>query len=297
MNRRTTAWLMILLLWANAAGASCAFRTETAAVGAGTISYNTAGEGPPILLLHGLFASKEQWTDMLCRLAAAGYQPYAPDLPGYGKSTGFHLTAYRLERQVELLRRFSRKLGIDRFDIAGSSMGGTIASLYRDRYPAQIDSLAYIGSPLGIVEWAAGVRGAIFRGTSPFIPINERQFDLEMRLLFVHPPEIPDPEKKAIIADYVARNRHYVQVWNIVNLYDNVLRVRRPSSTPSLILWGDQDRIYDVAGAAKLKRRTPNSELHQLAGAGHLLLMENADQAAALYVAFLGSRREALPEP
>lgn len=277
------------LLASAASHAGCDIDVRVEPIGRGVVSYETAGSGPAVLMLHGLFASKEQWNAMICSLADAGYRAVAPDLPGYGKSVGYGLSVYRLERQVELLHLLAGRLQIDRFDIAGSSMGGAIAALYRDRYPGQIRTLAFIGSPLGIVPWARGVREAIFAGVNAFIPINSRQFDLEMGLLFVRPPEIPVVEKQALIADYISRNRHYVQVWNIVNLYDGVLRKPWPGGVPSLILWGRDDAIYSVSGASKLQRRIPDSVVHVLPAAGHLLLIENAEAAAILYLEFLRS--------
>jgi pimeloyl-ACP methyl ester carboxylesterase len=169
-------------------------------------------------------------------------------------------------------------------------MGGAVASLYASRHSDQVASLAFIGSPLGIIGWAKGIRSAIYQGINPFIPIDEHQFDLELRLLFVTPPAIPADERRAIIADYVQRNRHYVQVWNIVNLYDNVLWQKPAPRMPTLIVWGTDDRIYNVAGARYLQRRNPGSALHRLPHAGHLLLMENPDQVAPLYLDFLRTR-------
>ncbi|MFO1205539.1 MAG: alpha/beta hydrolase [Burkholderiales bacterium] len=269
--------------------APCEITTRSAQIGAGTIVYNTVGSGPTLLLIHGLFASKEQWNAAACQLAASGYTALAVDLPGYGKSDGFPLPDYRLERQVDLLHTLMQRLGVERLDIAGSSMGGAIATLYAARYRGEVRSLAFIGSPLGIVGWASGVRDAIYRGVNPFIPIDAQEFALELRLLFVQPPEIPAAEREAIVADYVARNRHFVQVWNIVNLYDDALARAGVSKLPTLIVWGTEDRIYDIIGAEQLRRRMPGSTLHRLPGAGHLLLMENASQAASIYTGFLRS--------
>ena len=70
---------------------ACEIRQGQAQVEHGTMPYLTAGDnaaGPSILLIHGLFAQKEQWHDYLCALADAGYRPVAPDLPGYGQSQG-----------------------------------------------------------------------------------------------------------------------------------------------------------------------------------------------------------------
>lgn len=63
--------------------------THEVALDGGVLYYNRAGEGPLVVLLHGLFAQKEQWDALLCLLSAAGYTAIAPDLPGYGKKHRF----------------------------------------------------------------------------------------------------------------------------------------------------------------------------------------------------------------
>ena len=79
----------------------------------------------------------------------------------------------------------------------------------------------------------------------------------------------------------------YQQVWNIVNLYGDVLIARPPPPPRALIVWGAQDRIYSVEGASTLARALPGSELHVLADAGHLLHVEHAGTAAGLLVDWL----------
>ncbi|UBF27216.1 alpha/beta hydrolase [Kovacikia minuta CCNUW1] len=255
----------------------------------GTLTYNAVGKGSTIILLHGLFADKEQWKRFMCQLSQSGYRAIALDLPGYGNSAGFTVEQYALERQVNLIHEWINSLKIDRFDLAGSSMGGAIASLYTHQYPKQVRSLALIGSPLGVIDWAKGVRNAIYQGVNPFIPITTEEFDLEISLLFVTPPQIPDAVKAAKVKDYLARNRHYQQIWDIVNLYDDVLCQSAPVPVPTLIIWGEADQIFDIRGANKLNRCIPHSKLIKLPNAGHLLLMENADAAALAYINFLKS--------
>lgn len=270
-----------------ASASGCAITTHTAPISKGTLSYNSVGTGQPILLLHGLNASKEQWNNMMCLLSAAGYRAIAPDLPGYGNSTLVATRDYTLDHQVVLLHQLTNQLGIRSFNVAGSSMGGAIATLYSKRYPEQVRSLAFIGSPLGVTNWAWSVRNSIFNGINPFIPITSEQFDLEISLLFVTPPTIPDSVKTERVNDYITRNRHYQQIWDIVNLYDNVLCQRRSPQLPTLAIWGKEDKIYDIRGVSRLQRCIPGTQVIRLPKAGHLLLMENSEQATADYLKFL----------
>lgn len=274
----------------------CPITLGSIAIERGTISYQQLGTGEPILLLHGLFASKEQWDSMMCVLSNAGYQAIAPDLPGYGDSTGFTVSDYALENQVAVLHQFVDQLEIESFHIAGSSMGGAIATLYSQLYPDQVRSLALIGAPLGVAEWANGVKESIIKGINPFIPITKAQFDLEMSLLFVAPPAIPEQVKTEKINDYVTRNQHYQQVWNIVNLYNDVLCQTSCLSPPTLAIWGEEDQIYDIHSIDRLQRCIAGSQVIQLPRAGHLLLMENAQQVGSDYLSFLKAINPSLAE-
>lgn len=272
-----------------ASAEECAITTHSVPINNGTVSYNQIGTGQPILLLHGLFANKEQWDGMMCQLSEAGYQVIAPDLPGYGISTGFATRDYALENQVELLNQLMNRLEVQSFDVGGSSMGGAIAFLYSQRYPEQLHSLAFIGSPSGVSDWSNSVENAILDGINPFIPITIEQFDLEISLLFATPPTIPDSVKTDKVNDYTTRNRHYQKIWDIFNLYDDVLCQGQPTQIPTLAIWGTEDKIYDIRRVDRLKSCIPTSEVIRLPKAGHLLLMENPEEATANYSKFLNA--------
>lgn len=273
--------------FSQAQGDSCPLASKTMDVDGGAIHFFEGGSGQPILLLHGLFAQKEQWMDVGCALASKGFDVIVPDLPGYGASNGFPVTAYALDSQVNLLHTLMSRLGKQRIHIAGSSMGGAIAALYAMKYPEEIKTLAFIGAPLGIVGWSPQVRKAIFQGVNPFIPINQEQFDLEMRLLFFQPPTIDEGIKVKLIQEYVENNRHYQQVWDIVNLYVYSLDGMKIQNTRTLILWGEQDGIFSIDGLPHLKKVLKNSQAVAFPDAAHLLMLEQPKKVVKLYDAFL----------
>ena len=258
--------------------------------GGGTVHYSRAGQGPTVLLLHGLFAQKEQWSGVLCALAAAGFDALAPDLPGFGQSTDFTVTDYDLERQVDLLAAFLAAMQVQKADLAANSMGGAIAVLFAERHPRTVRRLAFVGPPLGIEDWGPGVQRAIREGVNPFIPIDEGQLDRELGLLFARPPEVPAPVREALIKDYQTRNRHYQQVWDIVNLYDDALKRPLRVAVPALILWGESDGIYAVAGAQRLHRELPRAAVVTLPETGHLPMLERPAETAAALIPFLSGR-------
>lgn len=280
-------WLTLLGASCAAQAASCTIESSTQAVEQGSIPYRSAGSGSEVLLLHGLFAQKEQWDEVLCGLAQAGYHASAPDLPGYGQSTGYGLAAYALEEQVALLEKFMQARGVARLHIAGSSMGGAIAAMYAHQYPKKVLSLAFVGGTLGMGDWAAPVKQAILQGINPFIPVHESEFELELALLMNQPPQLPDASKSAAVRPYIDNNPHYQQVWNIVSLYGNVLKTMHPSPVRTLILWGEHDQVFDVAGARALAQKYPNSRMSLMPNVGHLPMLDAPSQVARQYSAFL----------
>ncbi|MBK5966209.1 hypothetical protein CCR95_19505 [Thiocystis minor] len=294
--------LLCLLGWltlapALARTADCQIQTARLTLDDGiALEYSQAGQGPPVLLLHGLFASKEQWQRFQCQLAADGRTAIAPDLPGYGQSSGFPLADYRLRTQAKRLHQFIARLGLTRFDLAGNSLGGALVAVYARSYPRQVRTLAFIGGPFGLLSWGQEVEAAIEAGVNPFIPITLAELDLELSLLFVMPPDLPEEDKRAQVAEYVANNRHYQQVWNIVNLDDRILARNLGGRWPTWIFWGQSDRIFPAEnGVRRLRQFYPHAELHTPAKVGHLPHLEQPELTADLYLAFLSAHSPPLP--
>ena len=286
------AFLIPLLLLSTLCSAEiidskCRFISSSAALAKGEIQYLSVGSGEPVLLLHGLFAQKEQWSDFACELSKGGYVVYAPDLPGYGQSLGFTIADYQLSSEVDLIHQFTQKLGLKKFNIAGNSMGGTIAALLANQYPKEVNTLAFIGAPLGIVDWSPQIKAALYKGINPFIPITVDQFNLEMSLLFSKPPVIERSTIETVVKEYSVNNRHYQQVWDIVNLDIMALDPISNLGKPIFIIWGQDDGIFSISGKSKLDKKFPNAISLTMTGASHLIMLEKPNELANLYREFL----------
>lgn len=279
------------------APSSCQFTVSSATVTGGDVVYGRVGEGPPVVLLHGLFAEKGQWQGLACLLAASGYSAIAPDLPGFGRSTGFPVAVYRIANQATLLDEFANALGLREFALAGNSMGGAIAALYAKAHPQRIRSVAFIGAPLGTSDWSDDVRATIFSGVNPFIPLDGKELDLELALLFVKPPSLPDAVRDALVHEYNDRYRHYVTVWNIVTLDLDVLRPMQRFPVPTLAIWGTEDHVFSIGDAATLRDRLPAKSFIALEGAGHLPQVEVPERIASIYLPFLSRPPRPRPPP
>ena len=102
---------------------------------AGGYHYAEYGDpsAPPLVLLHGMPSDCSTWAGVAPELAA-GYRVIAPDQRGHGASA--RTGTYSLEEMREDLRQLADALGLDRFVLGGHSMGGTVATLFAERYPA-----------------------------------------------------------------------------------------------------------------------------------------------------------------
>ncbi|GHU07287.1 lipase [Betaproteobacteria bacterium] len=306
MSLKNSIVVFLLALFHASAGAQsvCELQTRQAALPHGNVVYSrtqaaTASASPasPVVLLHGLFASKEQWRGLMCELSKKGFLVIAPDLPGYGASQGFPDTDYRLAEQVRRLREFLQALpetANRSVALAGNSMGGTIASRYARRYPAQVASLALF-APMGMTganDWSDEFKALLRAGKNPMIPLTVADFEHELALLLAHPPALPLADKALAVAQYQAALPHYRQVWNIVTHGDpqTCQRPNLPTHLPTLVLWGEQERLLVVPSPERAAACLPGSRYQRLPESGHLPQLDNPVGLAEAYGAFLKGR-------
>lgn len=280
----------------------------------GKIAYFQIGTGSkPILLLHGLFAKKTQWLNLVNTLLqqdpqlAKQYQFIIPDLPGYANSTGFPFAIYNISHrynknlnQARVLHDFMHALHIHSpINIAGSSMGGFVGYEYARQYSNQVATLAFIGSPAGAAPYTAClIKNSFAKGFNISLPTTINQFKTQMKFLMVNAAAyIPDDEtiREKILPRYQQNYRQMSHIFDFVTLQANqshlqhIMRI----TTPTLIFWGANDRYFGGANVAKrfqarFKNTTP--QLIIFNNAGHLLLLEQQsvlNKIAKAYRAFL----------
>jgi pimeloyl-ACP methyl ester carboxylesterase len=110
-----------------------------------SLHYVVKGEGPPMVLLHGLGASIAVWEQNIDPLAQF-FTVYALDLPGFGSSSLPPRFDYSLESYAETVYKTLRILKIDRAHLVGSSFGGAVAAFFSLRYPEKVHRLVVIGA-------------------------------------------------------------------------------------------------------------------------------------------------------
>jgi pimeloyl-ACP methyl ester carboxylesterase len=247
----------------------------------GRLSVQVAGEGPPLLLLHGLGGSGRYWAG-IAPLLADTRTLIAPDLAGFGRSDKPRLD-YTRDFHVESIEGLLTALAVDgRVDIAGHSMGGILAALVAARHPDRVASLALVASPFprrqvrpyGVPSGV--VRRSVYRGMQRLLPLVSP---------LVRSPVFP----REVIADYL---RHTVDsyqktsnalIWDPsvaeeLATVDDALRGR-----PQVLLYSDEDTTIGADSIERWRAALPRAEVLLMPGAHQLLLRDHFATLARWY--------------
>jgi pimeloyl-ACP methyl ester carboxylesterase len=262
------------------------------------IRYWVEGEGPVVILVHGLACSAEFWQYNLAPLAAE-HRVYALDLPGFGLSDK-ELGEFSLEYASSFLRRFMDALGIERATLVGNSMGGVLCAQLAMESPQRLDGLILVGS------------AGFGRDLTPFLRLWSLTLvgDLVFRLyqtvfptlktwVFSDPNSIgeewlkgaaamlrrPGVRENTLKVARVGLNLHGQREELFRDLHSGLGSV----TVPTLIIWGDRDVAVPVSHAYTAQTLIPNSELRIMKRCGHTPQVERPEEFNELVLEFLGS--------
>jgi len=246
---------------------------------------------PPLLLLHGIGADKDNWTRVAATLSKR-YRVYAIDLPGFGESSKPADARYRISDQMARVALVASKLGLTRFHLGGNSMGGWISAAYAIAHPEAVLSL-WLLDPAGVFSAEESEMMKLMAAGMP-VPLFARSaqdFGRLMQFVMQKPPFIPAPVRQVLIdrqiANYALNEHIFGEIREQSGALDATLEALRPPlATPTLIVWGDRDRVLHPSGAAILHSLLPHSKVLMMAGIGHLPMLEAPGRAAQDYLAF-----------
>jgi pimeloyl-ACP methyl ester carboxylesterase len=154
------------------------------------IHYAEAGEGRPVVLLHGNGEDHNLFETEIGQLVAAGYRVYAPDSRGHGKNEP--LTEYHYADMAEDVYQFIKTLGLEKPALYGHSDGGIIALLLEISHPGTLSVMAVSGTNLS-------PEGIISSFIEEFTELNEKKPDPLITLMLTEPHIDPAELRKITI--------------------------------------------------------------------------------------------------
>ncbi len=245
-----------------------------------TIHYQEFGDAadPNIVMIHGYTASNYVWHSVAPALAAQGFHVIAPDLVGFGFSEKPSWFDYSIMSQSRVIVRLMNVLGIGRATVVGSSYGGAVASTIALDYAERVEKLVLVDAVCNddvlsktILKFA-NLRGVGEVLTSFFLdskafhkirmretlaPANHHLINDE-RIDSVHRPLAAKDAHHSVLA--TSRN------WNACRIQDDAQYI----SQPTLIIWGDQDKVIPIVNGEKLFGSILNSRFVVFNDCGHV---------------------------
>lgn len=243
--------------------------------------------GETIVMVHGFGADKDNWLRM-ARHFSSRYHVVVPDLPGFGESsrpTG----SYDVGTQAERLADFIQALGVGKVHLVGNSMGGHIVALYAARYPDRVRSLALFDNAGVTAPHKSELFDLLEQGRpNPLVVTRVSDYDRLMDFVFVDPPVLPAPLKRYLADRAIAHQVHYEVVFQqLVQRYIPLEPELPKIQAPTLLLWGDKDRVLDVSSLDVMKPLIPHASTVVMKDCGHAPMIERPAETARHYQAFL----------
>jgi pimeloyl-ACP methyl ester carboxylesterase len=253
-----------------------------------SVSYlERPGVGETIVLLHGFSADKDNWVRFTRHLPEY-YRVIAIDLPGHGSTTRDFNSTYSIDYITQGFANTVDALKIKRFHLAGNSMGGYVSALYSARHPARVQTLCLI-DPAGATSPQPSDREiSLSRGVNPLVPKTLFEFDNTLSYGFYRQPFLPWPARSVYAQRYIERSSFNEKMWS--DIMENRVDVERylgDISMPTLLMWGDRDRIIHISTVEVFLKGIPKIKTVIFKDCGHMPMVEIPRESATAYTSFL----------
>ncbi len=263
-----------------------------------TVSYLRAGDGPLLLLVHGMAGMARNWDSVIEPLALHN-TVVAPDFPGHGDSAPGG-GDYSLGSLASGLRDLMIALGHDRATLVGHSLGGGVALQFAYQFPELVERLVLVssgglGHEVGFILRAAALPGAdlFLRATAGPGAIAGGWLSGALARVGLRPnADLAEVGRAyATLAD-ADRRRAFLSTLHAVVDTDGqrvaaLDRLYLAEILPVLIVWGERDPIIPVAHGRAAHARLPGSRLEVFPDAGHIPQLESPGRFAAALQRFL----------
>jgi pimeloyl-ACP methyl ester carboxylesterase len=261
----------------------------------GVVNYVEIGEGDPVVFVHGISGSWQNWLENLPHFGR-DRRAIALDLPGFGSSP---MPSWPIDMPAygRLLHDFCEKLGIDGgATLVGNSMGGLVAAEAVLSSPARFDGLVLVSAAGFINTWLPHQRGTAtsqawntfggrFGAAARFV-VRRRRARYAMFRFFIRYPSRLRPE---LLWEQMASGLPcpgFADALDAVIEYDARDRLEE-IETPTMIVWGSDDWVIPAMAALSYNRRIPKSRLEIFEHTGHVPQLERPARFNALLDDFL----------
>src|ERR1017187_5168515 len=276
------------------------FAVEYISIHGHQIGYRRGGQGPVLLLLHGIAGSSLTWVPAMS-LLQSDYTVLAPDFPGHGASEK-PLGDYSLGNLASNMRDFLNLLGIDRATVVGQSFGGGVALQFTYQFPERCERLVLVDAGgLGReVNWILRLMtlpGAEYVMPALFPAFVGNWGDSVVKFFggrgFRNAEAVEMWRSYRSLTEGESRRAFVRTVRSVIypggQSVSAVDRLYLTAHMPTLIVWGDHDRIIPVDHAYLAHEAIPSIRLEVMEGVGHYPHVEQPVRFVEILKDFLRS--------
>jgi pimeloyl-ACP methyl ester carboxylesterase len=283
-------------------------RVHDVPVGRLTVSTLTMGEGPDVLLLHGLGSSKASFLDTAAALSRSGYRVHALDLPGFGSSSKGP-AAYGATFFARTVFGVMDALGIASAHVVGNSMGGRVAIEMALQRPERVRALALLCPAVAFVKrgWLPIVR--LLRPELGVLPhsLGRGRVEAQFWSMFADRDQV-DPTVAEVVVDEFERTYRSPGARVAFLSSARAIYMEEPFGRdgfytrlaglqpPALFVWSSHDKLIPTGLRRHVERALPSAEHVVLEGCGHVPQVERPERTSGLIRRHL-TRADALGIP
>jgi abhydrolase domain-containing protein 6 len=261
-------------------------------IGRWQISYLAGGDRKAtstVLLLHGFAADKEHWLDVFPPLQAAGYQVFAPDLPGFGSNFPDPDGQFDATSLAKQIRTFARQAGLVSFHLVGHSIGGIIAASYAYAFPSEVATLTLI-EPLGVTgPVESDFDRQLKNHRNPFLIAKPEAYDQLLAFATATPPPMQAARKRRRAENLSSQRPFYQLVWSklLEGERSRLLDLLLPElKKRTLVVFGAKSKVVSQATGKMLELRMADARVGVIPDCGHWVMLEKPKELAELLISF-----------
>jgi 2-hydroxy-6-oxonona-2,4-dienedioate hydrolase len=243
------------------------------------IHYFEVGQGPTVILLHGLGGAKEFWLANIGALAPK-YHVYAIDQIGFGQSDK-PLLDYKIATFADFLYGFMQEEKIAKATLVGSSFGGWIATDFAVQHPEMVDKLVLVDAA-----------GLTWQAPLPDLnPSTIAGWRTLIELVFYDKKMVSDEGVMQAFAQHMRNNDGYTIQRTVASFASPQFEDGKLASihAATLVVWGRQDELIPLASGEKLRDGIAGAKLVVLEHCGHVPQIEKPAEFNQTLLEFLGT--------
>ena len=271
-----------------------------------TVGYRTAGQGPVVVLVHGMAGSSDTWRYVMPALARH-FTVVAPDLLGHGRSAKPR-AEYSVSAHANLLRDLLASLGYERATLVGQSLGGGVVMQLAYQFPDRCERLVLVSSGGLGREVSPLLRGLAVPGVEQIFPLfcSPTLRDAGQRLatwlgataLRTTPVVEEIWRSYASLADDDTRRAFFCTLRAVIDPSGQAVsatdRLYLAAHIPTLIVWGARDTLIPARHAHAAHEAIPGSQLAIFEDAGHFPHCEAPERFVETLVEFIATTEPAI---